>query len=163
MEDNELIKMIFSDSGYDAWHGQQLSVMMEAIKSHLEFLGYEVTVRRDSTILRATHPHKRDFSFYEADGIVRLMEITVGRNRDETPRSEFLEFVNRANNGTWLAHFSLDEQLNITAHTSYVEPYYKPLFGRLLERWNSDLLSLHEWEDSSTYLHNAYTTSQIKY
>jgi hypothetical protein len=115
---------------------------------HLEFFGYACETEPDGW-LYAKHPVRWNFWLRRFEHGVRLQcTITLGLLSDARRRAS-LEFVNRVNEKSFHAKFTLEHEAPgdtyvVRARSVGPAQYVRREFGTWLDMWHKDLELLHE-------------------
>ena len=112
----------------------QLSEAAADIRTHLEFLGYEVTVEEDN--VAATHESKLDIYLRDYQGGMLMQSyVLVVSNKDEA-----LPTANLLNTGAAATRFYIDSDGDLAVEAWMPGGYEKARFAAFLEAWDADTL-----------------------
>jgi hypothetical protein len=118
------------------------------IAKHLEFLGYTCELHSDGW-LYASHPVRWNFFLRPNElGVLFHSSINLGTLSDEK-RSEWLEFVNRANSATLCVRFTIEHEpangiFVLRGRTVGPRRYDRREFGAWMDTWHKDMERLRE-------------------
>lgn len=110
--------------------------------AHLEYLGYKTDSPEDGWTF-ARHPFRYDFHLQMFPVGIRLYSRAgIGAATDNS-REAWLEFLNGANNRSFLTRFSLDGndagELWVSMRAMLPAAYDRPTFAVLFDLWQQDL------------------------
>ena len=108
----------------------------EAIKTHLEFLGYSVTIT--ATQINSKHPTKFDFSLTKFKGGVLLRAFLQIKKTD---RLRTLEMVNTLNADAALVRAYIDGDGDL-CYEAWTQAYEKQSFADLMSAWEADVAEM---------------------
>lgn len=118
----------------------ELPAYAREMQNHLEFLGYEVSVK-DGSIL-AMHEERPSFQIRSASGGALLLSYWKSNDYARAHRAEFLELVNDFNSNATTATFYIDNDGDLGFSGWFNGEYEKTRFAHFLDRWNRDWADL---------------------
>ena len=114
------------------------------VAKHLEYLGYEARPQPDGWTY-AVHPVRHNLHVHAFVLGVRL-HCMVWIGNDIASREEWLEFVNRANESSNVARFTLGRDAEgtwfVRIRALFTGRYDRRPFGLFLDAWHEDLAVL---------------------
>ena len=112
----------------------QLAETAEDIRTHLEFLGYEVTVEEDN--VTATHDSKLNVYMRDYQGGLLVQSYLLVVSNEE----EALPTANLLNTGAAATRFYVDSDGDIAVEAWLPGGYEKARFAAFLEAWDADTM-----------------------
>ncbi|HSJ95517.1 MAG TPA: YbjN domain-containing protein [Myxococcota bacterium] len=112
---------------------------VDAVAEHMAFLGYQCERKEDR--LECQHAQNVNTAVRGLQGGTLLIAFLIAEDAAKAPdkRLEMLELVNTMNANSTTVIFFLDEDGDLGASTWFPSRYDKATFGRILERWNTDI------------------------
>lgn len=116
---------------------------VDDITSHLEFMGYDVTVNQER--LSAKHGNNPNILLKKFRGGILISGFYTGTAYAKSHRSQFMATVNNLNNESIAGRFYVDKDGDLVLEGYYPGPYNKKAFSAFMDNFNqtNKLLSGH--------------------
>ncbi len=118
------------------------------IRTHLEFLGYEVQIV-DERGLRAEHPSRMSFVMLQTAGGLLLRSVFGSRTEDV---DRLNRLANELNREAAACRFFVDEARDFFLEAWWPPHYERSAFGAFLDVWERDCALLLRTEDARELL-----------
>lgn len=124
--------------------------ILEQIKSHVEFLGYDVTVEEERG--RAKHPERWNIVYREFKGGILFQTYFGVSDYGKSNKEEFFNFLNLMNQGAVVVRFYADDDFDLVMEAWLPSGYEKQTFGRFVEQWDNDTRTRLPLQEAEKFL-----------
>ena len=110
--------------------------ILEDVKTHLEFLGYDV--EDDGKVVTAKHAQKLNMIFKSFNGGLLFTAVFTSNDYAKQDMEGFLKFINGLNQTACVARIYADKDVDLLFEGWYPDTYDKAQFGLFMELWDRD-------------------------
>ena len=107
----------------------------EAVKTHLEFLGYKVT--QNEKRMKATHSKYVNFLLKKYRGGIYCIAYFGASPEAKSDRLGYLNALNKLNSNAIIVRFYADKVSDLAVEAVYVGAYEKARFGDFIDKFNN--------------------------
>jgi len=123
---------------------------LEQIQTHIEFLGYDVTIEEERG--RAQHPERWNIVYREFKGGILFQTYFGVSDYGKSNKEEFFKFLNLMNQGAVVTRFYADDDFDLVMEAWLPGDYEKQTFGRFIEVWDSDTRTSLPLQEAEKFL-----------
>lgn len=110
----------------------------DELKSHLEFLGYEITISDE--VMRATHPTNLNVVLKGFRGGILVQSYLTASDYAKEHPTELMRFANTLNENATVARMYVDKDGDLALEAWFPGQYEKARFSLFLEEWHKDTI-----------------------
>jgi hypothetical protein len=114
----------------------------EAVKTHLEFMGYEVT--QNEKRMKATHSKHLNILLKKYRGGIYVVAFYGGNESAKSDRYGYLNAINQLNEKSVIVRYYADEASDLAIESVYLGDYEKGRFSDFMEKFNNSLEQLKD-------------------
>jgi hypothetical protein len=116
--------------------------IMDQIANHLEFLGYQIEKKEDSSI-RARHDRWLNLIIDEETRGILFSSFFRTNDLAKIDKTGFLEIVNSLNAKSYVLRFYADKDYDLVMDALFPKFYDKVVFGNFIDGVNQNSLSVY--------------------